>query len=633
MISSTIWRPTIGSVMLAASWGTVPALAQGAPNASDIPDARAIAGFADHYFAAALAEEATPGAVVAIVLDGRVTHLAGYGTADRKNNTPMNPERTLMRLGSVSKALTAVVAVAAAEHAIVRLHDDVWPLLARAAIDMPSASHPFLYDPGGPVTLHDFLTHTSGYSNRLLGQRAESTEEWRGLSEFLTGNGPLALLEPGTAVIYSDIGMSLAGAVLELAAGVPFPALAKRLVFAPAGMIGTTFDPRLPAELQSELAQGYLWRGDLLTPVPYDYVMTTPALGAVSTAADMGRLMSLLLTGGGGMVGADSAALLMSRQETNYRGMRGRAYGFSEGNTVGRTAWFHDGMDPGFTAHVSLVPELGLGVFVAANGATTMGLGALSPTGRIIREFVGDLILELWPAVSAPIPELVLLSPDDRADYAAFYREASLDRDTPLKVQGLIEQVLVLPVSDVRLSFLGQTYRKIALDVFQSEDDPSRHLRFLRDYSGSISHMLLPNVTFERVRAWESVQVQVIVAGLALGLLMLGTIIVVMALAMGWWGRLANGVGLLAGCGGLGLALWFVWRLAVFNLDVVMVHGLFGLPFPAVLWVPLAAAAALSFLFALFGRGIHAINRWGLVFIAVGWTAYIPVLKTWQLLA
>lgn len=624
MISNAIWRPTISSVLFAVSLGTVPALAQGVPSASDIPDAGLIAGFADHYFAVALAEETTPGAVIAIVLDGRVTHLAGYGTADRKNNTPMNPESTLMRLGSVSKALTGVVAVAAAEQAIVRLHDDIRPLLARGAIDA---------DPGGPVTLHDFLTHTSGYSNRLLGQRAESKEEWRGLSEFLSGNSLLALLEPGTAVIYSDLGMSLAGAVLEQAAEEPFPALAERLVFAPAGMVDTTFDPRLPPKLQSELAQGYLWRSDSLTPVPYDYVMATPALGAISTAADMGRLMALLLTGGGGMVGADSVALLMSRQETNYRGMRGRAYGFSEGNTAGRTAWFHDGMDPGFTAYISLVPELGLGVFVAANGAATTGLGAVSSTGRLIREFVGDLIRELWPAVSAPVPELVLLSPDDRVDYTAFYRAANLDRDTPLKVQGLIEQVFVLPVSDVRLSFLGQTYRKIALDVFQSEDDPSRYLRFLRDSAGSISHMLRPNVTLERVRAWESVRVQVVVAGLALGFLALGTIIVVMALAMGWWGRLANGIGLLAGCGGLGLALWFVWRLAVFNLDVAMVHGVLGLPFPVVLWGTLAGAAALSFMFALFGRGIHAINRWGLVFIAVGWTAYIPVLKTWQLLA
>lgn len=607
---------------LAAGWHTAPVVAQ---EDREGPLAEDIAAFADRYFAAALAEEAMPGAVVAVVLDGAVVHLAGYGAAeDRERGAPMDPERTLVRLGPVSAALTAVVAVAAAEQALVRFHDDTRPLLEDGGIGL---------DAEGPVTLHQFLTHTSGFGDRLLGQHAEGAEAWLGLSAFLAGNVPPALLEPGTAVILSDLGMSLAGAVLEIAAEEPFPALAERMVFAPAGMTRTTFDPRLPAEWDPDLAQGYRWRGDSLAPVPYDYAMATPAAGAVSTAADMGRLMSQLLGASVEVVGWDSARLLTSRQAANHREMRGQAYGFAEREVAGWTSWFRDGSAPGFSVHISLMPELGLGVFVAANGGTTVGLAALSRTGRVTREFAEELIRELWPAVEVPVPELVLLSPDDRADYAGSYRAARLDRDTPLKVMGLIEQIFVLPVSDVRISFMGQIYRKIALDVFQSEDDPSRYLRFLRGAAGTVTHMLLPNATYERVGGWESVRVQVIVAGLALGFLLLGTIIVVMGLALGWWGRLANAIGLLAGAGGLGLALWFAWRLAVFSVDVALVHGLFGMPFPAVLWVTLVVAGGLSFAFALFGRGIRGLNRWGLIFVAAGWVVYTPFLATWQLLA
>lgn len=607
----------VAAFSLAAFSPAKPAAAQ-APPTED-----AVRAFADRYFAAALAEEYMPGAVAAIVWNGEIVHLAGYGAADRDTAAPMNPRATLLRLGSVSKPLTGVVAVAAAEAGIVRMRDDVREALARGGIDLAGLA---------PVTLHQLLTHSSGFGDRLLGQHAETAAEWRELSEFLAGNEPPSLLPPGAGIMYSDLGMALAGAVMEQASGERFPDLAERLVFRPSGMAATTFDPRLSGEGAAAMAQGYRWRGQELAPVAYDYVMTTPAAGAVSTAEDIARLMRLILAGGGDVIGPDSVALLTSRQAANYRVMRGRAYGFSETTMAGRTAWFHDGSNPGFSAHLSLVPDLGLGVFVAANGGATVGLGALSPTARMTREFPRDMIAALWPPQEVPPTALVELSPDDRADYAGAYREARLDRDTPLKVQGLIEQIFVFPVSDVRVSFDGHIYRKIALDVFQSEEEPSRFLRFLRNDDGQVSFVLLPNATFERVSTWESVRVQVIVAGLALGFLLLGTIIVAMALSLRWWGRLANWIGFASGVGGLALAVWFGWQAAVFSVDVALVHGMSGLPVPAVVWMALAAAAALSFLFALFGRGIHGINRWGLVFVAAGWLIYVPFLGTWQLL-
>ncbi|MDA1132550.1 MAG: serine hydrolase [Proteobacteria bacterium] len=611
-----------GRVALAALVAATFVATNGAA-AQDHPTADEIRAFADRYFAAALAEVEMPGAVAAIVWNGEIIYLAGYGAADRATATPMDATTTRMRLGSVSKPLTGVVAVAAAEAGIVRMRDDVRNLLATAEIELDGLA---------PVTLHHLLTHSSGFGDRLLRQHAETVTEWRQLSEFLATNEPPSLLPPGTGIMYSDLGMALTGAVLEQAAGESFPDLAERLVFRPAGMAATTFDPRLSDAARAALAQGYRWRGSELAPVPYDFVMTTPAAGAVSTAEDIARLMQLILAGGGDVIGPDSVALLISRQAANYRTMRGRAYGFSETTMAGRTAWFHDGSNPGFSAHLSLVPELGLGVFVAANGGATVGLGALSPTARMTREFPREMIAALWPAQEAPPTALVELSPDDRADYAGAYREARLDRDTPLKVQGLIEQIFVFPVSDVRVSFDGHIYRKIALDVFQSKEDPSRFLRFLRDDTGDVSFVLLPNATFERVSTWESVRVQVIVAGLALGFLMLGTIIVAMALSLRWWGRLANWIGLASGVGGLALAVWFGWQAAAFSVDIALVHGMFGLPYPAAVWMTLAAAAAASFLFALFGRGIHGINRWGLVFVAGGWLIYVPFLGTWQLL-
>ena len=118
-----------------------------------------------------------------------------------------------------------------------------------------------------------------------------------------------------------------------------------------------------------------------------------------------------------------------------------------------------------------------------------------------------------------------------------------------------------------------------------------------------------------------------------MGLLMLGTIIVVMALGMGWWGKFANLIGLFSGLGGIGLALWFSWRVLVFNYDEVLVHGFLGIPYSLMIWGPLFFLGASLFLFALFGRGIKSLNRWGLIFIATGWAFYYPLLQTWQLIS
>ena len=605
------------------------AFAPGAAIAQSGPDAAAVAGATERYFSEAVDAGQFPGAVVAVVLGGEVVHLGGYGAADLEAGRPMNPENTLIRLGAVSGVLTAMVALAAEAQGILDLHEDLREPLRAAGIGL---------EPLGAITLHHLLTHTSGLGDRLLGQYERRTTEAKPLVEFLAGNPPLARLEPDQAVIPSDLALSLVGAALEAVSAEPFAALAERLVFARADLGRTSLDPRLPPNRLGELALGHRWTGEGLQPVPYDTAQAAPALGGTATADDMGRLLAMLLNDGIGasrlqVLSPRSIELLTSRQATNYGDAQGRAYGFSEGVAAGRVAWSQDGAAPGFTAHLSVVPELGLGVFVGASAGATVGLQGASEAARAVRGFSEALIAELWPAAPSRGPELIQLAPDDRADYGGYYRDVRVDPDTPLKVLGLIEQEPVAMLSDVRLRFRGETYRKIALDTFQSEVAPARFARFLRDDVGGVSHLLLPDSAFERVGAWESARVHIFMAGLALGLIALGTIIVLMAVLLRWWGRLANTFGLVAGLGGGGLAVWLGWQVSAFNLDVALTQGLPGIPVSAPVWMALAAAAALSFLMALFGRGIRGWNRWGLVFIAAGWGAYAPVLSTWRLLA
>ena len=594
------------------------------------PGAAAVNDFTQEYFERHIADGDAPGAVVAVVLDGEVVHLAGYGAADIESGRTMDPSATVMRLGSVSKPLTAIVAIEAVESGLVLSYDEsLLDLLDRAGIGLVTLG-------AGGLSLHNLLTHTSGFGDRLLGQHARTAEAWVSLGDFLGRRPPPALLPPDDAVIYSDLGLSLAGAALEQLTAEPFSDLARRLLFSRLGMTRSSFNPLLNAPLREDIAAGYRWTGAGFRAVPYDYVMTTPAVGAVSTAADMGRLMTTLLSGGIAPDGErvldqDSVVLLTRRMATNHENMRGRAYGFSEKRVGGYTAWFHDGSVPGFSANLSLVPELSLGVFVAANAGSVVGLGALSPSARLTRGLV-EALVGLWPDRPREAVAQQVFQPDNRVDFEGAYRDAGIDRDTPFKLRGLIEQVPIDVISELRIIYDGQSYRKVGLDFFQGEEDRSDVLRFLRAPDGSISFLLLPNATLERVSPWESFRFQRRVGAIALGLIALGTLVMILALLLGWWGRLANFVGLGAGLGALGMAAWVGVQVYTFSLDVVLVNGLSGLPFPPALWMPVLALAPLSFLFALFGRGVHASNRWALVAVAVGWSFYYPVLDTWNLL-
>ena len=100
-----------------------------------------------------------PGAVFALVKDGRVLLVKGYGHADLDARRPADPERTLFRVYSVSKAVTATAAMQLVEQGRLSLDRDV---------------NGYLPDPGipatfpEPITLFNLLTHTSGLDDRYL---------------------------------------------------------------------------------------------------------------------------------------------------------------------------------------------------------------------------------------------------------------------------------------------------------------------------------------------------------------------------------------------------------------------------------------------------------------------------------
>lgn len=70
-------------------------------------------------------KEHIPGAVFVLVKDGKIFFSKGYGYADLEQKIPVIPDKTLFRVGSISKLLTSTAVMQLAEQGKLKLDDDV----------------------------------------------------------------------------------------------------------------------------------------------------------------------------------------------------------------------------------------------------------------------------------------------------------------------------------------------------------------------------------------------------------------------------------------------------------------------------------------------------------------------------
>jgi CubicO group peptidase (beta-lactamase class C family) len=179
-----------------------------------------------------------PGAVLLVARRGRIAYFKAFGYAQ------LYPERRPMTLETVFD-LASLTKVVATTPVILRLAEK-----GELSLDDPVSLYfpAFGEGPKRKVTVWHLLTHTSGlpayaplYS--LLGRREDAYGYIAGLNlEY----------EPGTKVVYSDLGFILLGRIAELVAGKPLDELARELVFEPLGMRDTMFNP--PPELRERAA-------------------------------------------------------------------------------------------------------------------------------------------------------------------------------------------------------------------------------------------------------------------------------------------------------------------------------------------------------------------------------------------
>jgi CubicO group peptidase (beta-lactamase class C family) len=188
--------------------------------------------------------------MVAVLIDEAGTQLTSYGSSG-KPGVPMDGD-AVFEIMSNTKVLTSLLLADMVTRGEVSLADPVSRYLP-ATVKMRER--------GGPITLLDLATYTSGLPNMpgnvspmwwaSAGPMGEYTQEQ--VYAFLAASEPNH--PPGTHYLYANLGFGLLGIALANRARVPYEELLVNRVCRPLGMKHTRIT--LAGEMQRHLVQGH----------------------------------------------------------------------------------------------------------------------------------------------------------------------------------------------------------------------------------------------------------------------------------------------------------------------------------------------------------------------------------------
>jgi CubicO group peptidase (beta-lactamase class C family) len=292
---------------------------------------------------------------------------------------------TVFNVQSMSKLFTATAVMQAVQSG--RLDLDVPITTYLPDFTVHSAFEP---RPEQRITLRMLLSHTAGFTHEApLGNNYEP-EPGDFDAHVRTISDTWLRFPVGTGYAYSNLGIDLAGYILEQVSDQPFPVVMHDMLLGPLGMDRSTFD-RAQVHARADRAVGH--SGDLVRQ-RVDHPMMA-AGGLWASAADLARFLQFQL--GDGTVDGHTVldAALMHQMRTVPAPAAGAPAGYALG--VQRTRWragqyldlfTHGGGGDGFLSDLWWLPQLQLGIAVLFNSSDHDLQGALAL--GILRDLVTE---------------------------------------------------------------------------------------------------------------------------------------------------------------------------------------------------------------------------------------------------
>ena len=318
----------------------------------------------------AMQQENVPGMAVAIVMDGKVIFMKGFGVREVGTQEPVDTH-TVFQIGSASKAITSVLVA----------------ILNREQI--LSLDHPIGTIP--KATVKHVLSHTTGIPspgfNALIERGVPAVDVYKKV-ETTTPDG-----HPGEKFAYHNVVYSLIGEIIKHQSGLSFEDALQTWLFKPLNMTETssTWDAFISRSNRASVhtflknqekkgKKGKTINGHVLkAPYRQDYANFPAAAGYSSSIHDMALLLEAILGAHSDVIAPhDLDAFIQPLVHTPDQWQRSSAHqdritethyglGWRTMTFGGHHVVFHAGWIRGITSLISFIPEKRVGIVILQN--------------------------------------------------------------------------------------------------------------------------------------------------------------------------------------------------------------------------------------------------------------------------
>lgn len=329
-------------------------------------DKAEVEAFLDGLMAAWMKDKHIAGVTVSVVRDGSLLLAKGYGYADVEKRKPVDPDKTMFRIGSITKLFTWT--------SVMQLNEQGKLDLSKDINDYIDFKIPATYPQ--PITLKDVMTHTPGLEEDGRDLFTDDPAQVTPMGKWLPTHMPARVRPPGTFSSYSNWATGTAGYIVERLGGEKsYDDYIEKRIIEPLGMTHTTARQPLPARFTDDASIGYEWKGGEFVPHKYEIVKGAAPAGSIgASATDMARFMIAHLNNGAygdvRILGEKQAELMHTRIQGHDPRIPGFLYGFYEQSSHGLRIFGHGGDTQWFHSDLALIPSEKLGVFISTNTNT-----------------------------------------------------------------------------------------------------------------------------------------------------------------------------------------------------------------------------------------------------------------------
>ncbi|WP_460456697.1 serine hydrolase domain-containing protein [Arenimonas alkanexedens] len=366
---------TVMVLWLALAWPVA------AADVAATPDFSAQAREIEQLAETVVTQSRIPGMAMAIVQDGKVVSLRGYGVVDSRDPQPVGTD-TAFRVASLSKAFAGTLsAMLVSEGAM------TWD--APIANQLPTFT---LRDLQGAqrLSVRDILSHRVGLGYNTFDRDLEADQPYPLLAKKLS-DAPLSCT-PGDCYAYQNIAFSLVGDLVFAVTGDFYHHQVEKRLFHPLGMYGATFG-RDGLEASPSWARPHVRSGGKWLPVrPKEtYYRIPPAAGVNASIRDMSQWLIAQMGHRPDVLPPELLNEIQTPQVetpgeirgTSWRRERLRSAYYGLGWRIydyeGHTLVYHAGAVQGYRAMAAFLPDKDIGVVILWNSESSMP-AALLPT-------------------------------------------------------------------------------------------------------------------------------------------------------------------------------------------------------------------------------------------------------------